>query len=608
MTSENNLAILDGDTLKNSYPEGIDWNLPLEKISLVELFNNAVTKFADKPCFDFYGNKITYKELEELTDKAAKGFQKMGVKKGTRVGLYMPNTQYHPILFFGALKAGAIVVNYSTQYVEEELKHQIEDSDTTILVTADAPSDLFKNAKSLLKKTGLQQVLAFHLDDAMGDDRSWMPAKYVYGLPIAKILNKFKNFFDFAAKGQVSYMKGFLNNDGQYEAVPVDPDDTAVLQYTGGTSGTPKGAELTHYNLTANAQQIAEFISDSPEKPDSEFTLKAGESKMLAPLPFFHVFGMSATMLTPIHLGMETITILDPRPDELETNLKVIERTKPDAIALVPKVLEFVLKSPLLEKYDYSSVKGIVTGGAAMPIKVHEKINELCDARVFPGWGLTETSPVLTVNPLYGTERSGSAGIPVPGVKIRVCDIDEDNKVFKIGETGELQAAGPNIMKGYADKPDETDKVMVVDEEGTQWFKTGDVGHVTEDGHVIITDRIKRMINVMGTGKKAFSYSIEKAIDKHPDIAECCVVAVNKGTDREAAKAFVRVKEGASLEAEDLKAHLASHLSKLEIPRYYEFVTEPLPRTMKGDVQWKQLEDMEAEKANQGGNTPAPAP
>lgn len=620
MTGKHNPAILDGDTLQGKYPQGVDWHVPLEKMTLVEMFDRAVKKYADHPCIDFYGKKISYRELEELADKAAKGFQEMGVKKGTRVGLYMPNTQYYPVLFFGALRAGAVIVNYSTQYVEKELEYQAEDSGTEILVTSDAPrsksdkskynplrvieslrSDHFENSLSLLKKGKVRKVLAFNLADAMPGDKALLSKDMRKGLPLVKIINRLTNLFNLSTIGKVSYMKGFMNNDGLYEAVPVAPDDTAVLQYTGGTSGTPKGGELTHYNLTANIQQISEYIVAKPGMPDSDHTLKAGESRMFAPLPYFHVFGMSTTMILPIHLGLETITVANPL--DFETCFRVIEKSKPDALAAVPNLVKKALQSETLPQYDVTSVKSIVTGGAAMPQKLQKKVEEHCTAHIFPGWGLTETSPVLTINPVYGPSRENSAGQPVPGVEIRVCDIDDPHKVLNMGENGELQARGPNIMKGYLNNPDATAEVMVEEADGA-WFRTGDIGYVTEDGFVDITDRLKRMINVNGTGKKAFSKQIEDQLSQHSDILECCVIAVDKGTDREAAKAFIRFKDGKSLSEDDIRAHLATRLSKLEIPRYYEFVTEPLPRTIKGDIMWKHLEDREAAKANQGKTAP----
>jgi long-chain acyl-CoA synthetase len=334
MTDLSNKAILNGDNLKAVYPDGVNWDTEIRKVTLNQLFNESVSKHADLPCIDFFGKKLTYNELDALTDKAARGFQDMGVKKGTKVGLYMPNTHWYPVMFFGALKAGAVVVNYSTVYVESELEQQIKDSGTTILVTSDKP-DNFKNAKSLLKKNNLDQILAFHLADATSEGRSLLPAKMKFGLPVIKALNKFKNFFNLSARNQVSYVEGFINNDGQYEQVHVDPEDTAVLQYTSGSSGVPKGCELTHYNVSSNAQQVAHFIADNPDTPDNPFTMKAGKSKMFAPLPDFHIFGMTATMVAPIILGLETVMVMDPR--DLETSQKVIDSTKPDSAALVPR-------------------------------------------------------------------------------------------------------------------------------------------------------------------------------------------------------------------------------------------------------------------------------
>lgn len=628
MAEGNRPAVLNGATLEGHYPQGTDWNVPIERITLVEMFDRAVKKYADHPCIDFFGTKLSFRQLEELTDKAAKGFQKLGVTRGTKVGLYVPNTHWHPVLFFGALKAGAVVVNYSTQYTASELEHQVKDSGTSILVTSDAPrgnksnapfdpkklssyadalnalkSDHYSNSVNLIKKALLRHVLVLNLADAMPEnDQGLLPEKLKKGLPLVRIMNRLTALFDIAVCGMTSRVQDLLDNDGDYRKVSIDPDDTAVLQYTGGSSGTPKGSELTHFNLTANVQQVSEFIAHKQEKPESDYTLKPGKSRIFAPLPYFHVFGMTTTMIAPIHLGMETVIALDPR--DLETSFKIIEKTRPDAAAGVPKLIESAVNTRLSKKYDHGSLKTIVTGGAAMPPSLREKVKVKCGIRVFPGWGLSETSPILTVNPPYGAEKPGSAGQPLPGIEIRVCDVSEPNKVLNVGEDGELQAKGANIMKGYWNNPAETADCMVDDGAGGHWFRTGDIGHVTEDGHVMITDRLKRMINIKGTGKKAWASVIENEIVAHPHVAECVVIAVHKGTDREAAKAFIRPKEGKSVTPEEIKEFLALKLEKMGIPQIYEFTDKPLPVTSVGKPDWKKLQDMEAAKEKAAGVLP----
>lgn len=605
MTAQNAApSIADGRTLDSHYPAGVTWASPIEKMTLSTMFDRAVKKYADKVAINFLGRKITYEAFDDLVNRAAKGFQDMGVKKGTRIGFYMPNTPWYPVLFFGALKAGGIVVNYSPQYAEKELLNQVKDSGTSILVTSDLPKphDTFANALGLVKQGKLDKVLAFNLYDSLPDDKSWLPSKMRFGLPVVKVVSRLKALFNFAVSDKLTFINRFIDNDGRYRPVAVGADDTAVLQYTGGTTGVPKGAELTHANLTANVQQISAFLTHREGMEESPYTLKSGQTKMMGPLPDFHVFGLMTTMITPVHLGLENQMTLDPR--DIPTMLKFIERARPDTLAAVPKLVEGAWKSPEWKNHDLSSLKSIVTGGSAMPTALHRAIHEQSSLRVFPGWGLTETSPVLTVSPVYGEPVLGSAGQVLPGVEVRVCDISDSTKVLPLGEKGELQARGPHVMKGYWNKPDETANVMTDD----CWFRTGDIGYLDARGLVYITDRLKRMINISGTGKKAWASVIENEILEHPDILECVVVAINKGTDQEAAKAFVRFAEGKTLTEAQIREHLASRLSKLEIPKHFEFVSEPLPQTSVGKPDWKKLEDQEAARSPQKVQRSCPLP
>ncbi|MCB9991137.1 MAG: AMP-binding protein [Rhodospirillales bacterium] len=587
-------AILNGQSLQAHYPQGVDWYTPFEKITLVELFKRAVEKYADLPCIDFYNKKTTFRELDELSDRAAKGFQNMGVKKGTPVGFLMPETDMQRVLFWGAVKAGATIVNYSPLYVEEELEHQIADSGTKIMITSDKPkdgkSDNYKNSVSLLKKGAFDRLVVFNLADTLPDDKSAVPAKMKKGLPLVKILNRITNFFNFTARGKISYMKGFLNNDGLYETVQTSPEDTALLQYTSGSSGVPKGTELTHTNLVSNAQQVSAYAVTNDNTPDNPYTINPGETSIFSPLPTSHIFGLTIEILVPVMQGMESIIVMDPR--DLKTNADTLKRTQPDMAAFVPQL---VAKMKDAGHFEDTSLKTVVTGGSAMPPVLQKEMEEEFGIGMRPGYGLTETSPVLTVNPMFGPQTYGSAGKPIPGVSIRICDVEEPNKVLNMGETGEIQAAGDNIMKGYLNRPEETAEVMTVDENGTRWFRTGDIGHVTEDGFLNITDRMKRMINLKGSGKKISPTEVENALLEHPDVAECVVVSVYKNTKNEQAKVFLKFAEGKTVSNEDLQKHLDGKVNRLAIPRMFEVLDEiPLNKTHKPD--WKKLEDMEAAK------------
>jgi long-chain acyl-CoA synthetase len=578
------LAIADGTTMNVYYPEGIAWDVALERQNLARLVEDSVTKYGDKPCIDFLGKKYSYKEFGDMVDRAAQGLVDMGVQKGDRVGLYMPNTPYYPVMFFAALKLGATIVNYSPLYDEAKLEQQIKDSGTTVMVTLDL-KDFFDKARNLQKKGVLDKVVKCRMADVLPFWKSWAFWALKGGDRTRDRAGQTENVFDF---------RDIASNGVYYGATTVQAEkDIAVLQYTGGTTGVPKGAMLTHFNLLSNAAQIEAFFGYTEQKDKSGIYLEPGNEKILAALPYFHVFGMMVGMINGLKMGSEIIML--PNPRDMKEVLETIDSKKPTILPTVPKLLQGMTEFKGMEKYDLTSLRGAVSGGAALPEGVRKAFEKATKRPgiIKQGYGLTETSPVAASNPPAGKNKPESVGIAYPGTKIRIADSEDPNKTLKIGETGEILIAGPQLMAGYYNRPEETAEVLV-DIDGEKWLRTGDIGFMDEDRYVHIVDRKKRMIII--NGYNVYPNVIENAFSTHPDVAESVVIKVSDERSGEAAKAFVRLKEGVSLSEEKLRDYLKSKLGRLEMPKMIEFVKEELPKTDVGKPDWKKLQDEEKAK------------
>jgi len=602
-----------------NYPEGVDWNHKLEKGPLYSIIDKSAAKFPDNNALDFLDQKTTYKQLADQIDRAAKGFQDIGVKKGTRVGLLLPNTPHAVIAYYGILKAGGTVVNYSPLYSKEEIKHQVELSKTEIMVTLDL--DVLY---PLLGESSLKKIVVGNMPEVLptveglkfiainGLRKLSIPLKpIIKRLDDAKRLERIKKWFDIPdtnnpewkgithkrIKGKettdipkddqhISW-KSLLNNKGNFDKVDIDADkDIAVIQFTGGTTGVPKGAMLSHNNLYANTQQIAAFIGKD---------LEEGKEKVLVVLPLFHVFAMTGVM----NVGLENGSELILRPKfELEDALDTIDKKKPTLFLGVPMMLRKMNEHPDVKipgesmtgnKYDLTSIKVSISGGAPLPLDVGEDFSKLTDAPVVEGYGLTETAPVLTLQPLSG-EKKFDIGFPVPHTIIKIEDLEKPGHFFEAGETdaegkpcrGELCAHGPQIMLGYLDNPEAT--AELIKEDG--FFRTGDIAIMHADGRTQIVDRKKEMIIV--SGLNVYPSDVEKAIQKHEKVSEVAVIGVPDPVRGEKVLAFVALKPGESITAEELRKYLKDHLAKYKLPSEITFMEE-LPKTAIGKIDKKAL-------------------
>lgn len=580
------LAVTDDAALRRSYPIGTRWNLEIPHIDLVSLMETAVTRFGNGPCIDFLGKKYTYQEVGTLITKAAAGLQAIGVTPGTKIGLYMANTPYYPILFFAALKVGAVVVNFCPLHTVAELREQVLDSDVRIMATLDL-REMYDKAEQLRQEGTIDRIFLCRMEDALPFFKAqayrMMKSAQIAKPPeaddseVTRLPSK---------NATLIWFKALISATTPYTPVPLSPDDTAVLQYTGGTTGTPKGAMLTHYNLVANIYQIEEFFRASNDKPESASLLKTGKERLLACIPYFHVFGMTVAMLSGLKMGGELLIL--PNPRNIKETLKTIREKRPTLFPAVPRLVQAICESPKAAMYDISSMGAVITGGAALPPNLKQTFETLCQKNglIKQGYGLTECAPVATSNPPYGTNKSDSVGLPVPQTRVKITDPDDPGRTLKIGEIGEICIAGPQVMKGYYRRDAETAEVF---HEG--WLRTGDLGYLDEECYLHLVDRKKRLILV--NGHSIYPTQIEQAITKHPNVLECIVVSIPDERSGEAAKAFIRLKPGVEISQKEMLEFLSDHISRIELPKVIEFVDRELPKTAVGKPDWKSLQTQE---------------
>jgi len=526
-----------------SYPSGLAWNGGIKAAPVFEILDGAVAKFADRPAISFEGIELNYRALGDWISKIAAGLQKLGVKKGTKVGLFLPNTHYSVAFYYGILKAGGTVVNYNPLYVERELKNQIEDSETDYLVTLDA-RQFFEKADNVLASTRMKGLIVC----PAGGDVAEVPDSESY----------------------ISY-EDIITNDGQFQKVEIDPgEDVAVLQYTGGTTGTPKGAMLTHANLYANATQMA--LWHMP-------VAIPGQERIVGVIPLFHVFSMTVVMNMALQLGMEIILVSKFDPEKFVALLK---NRKPTFFPAVPTIFNALAVHPAAEGLDLSCVKFCISGGAPLPGGVKKAFEDRTGAKVGEGYGLTEASPVVTCNPMEGVVKIGSIGLPLPGTIVEIVSIEDDSVVLPIGKKGEVCVRGPQVMKGYYKQEVATNDVII-----NGRLRTGDVGYMDEEGYVHLVDRLKDVILVRGYN--VYPTQVEEAISMHPAVQECMVAGIPDEERGETVWAWIKPMDGQELNEECMKSFLQDKLSPIEIPRKIILRTEPLPKTAVGKLSRKLL-------------------
>ncbi len=547
----------------SEYPDGIDWHAELEQKPAFSMLQETAKKYPQKDAFDFLGKKYTWQELYDLACKMAKGLQKKGVKKGDKIGLFLPNCPYYIVSYYAVLMTGAVVVNLNPLYAEEELVHLIEDSTLNMVVTLDLEM-LYEKMDKMLHSTRLEHIIVCPFTDVLPFPKNTLFSVF-----------KRKELANITYHRRLIMFSDLVHNDGTFNPVDVDPvHDLAVLQYTGGTTGVPKGAMLSHQNVYANAMQARIWFHQ----------LEEGQHKMLGVLPFFHVFAMTAVMNFSVVSAFEIIAM--PR-FELEGALKIIHKQKPSLFPAVPAIYSAINNSPLRQKYDLSSLQACLSGGAPLPIEVKRNFEQKTGCTVIEGYGLSESSPVACANPVDGENKAGSIGLPFPQTIVEIIDKDDKVTPKPIGERGELCIRGPQVMMGYWNNVEATEDVLRPTDDGGYRLHTGDIAIMDEKGYIYIVDRLKDMI--ITNGYNVYPRNVEEAIYKHPNIEECIVAGIPDESRGEIVKAWIKLKEGRELPVEDLKTFLKEKISPMEIPKRIEFRDEPLPKTMIGKLSRKDV-------------------
>lgn len=545
-----------------------EWNAAFDARPVHEYLESTVAQFGDRPAADFMGKVWTYSELGDLVDSTAAGLQAMGVGPGVHVGLCLPNTPYYTIFYFAILKIGGTVANFNPLYVEREIAFQARDADVRIMVTMDLKV-IYDKVEEVRKEKILDKIIVCPM---------------TFCLPTIKkvlfSLFKRKELADIPRDEAHVWFDELQTRGNSPKPVEIDPhDDIAVLQYTGGTTGVPKGAMLTHQNLSANIEQMRCVFEKA----------RLGEEKMLCVLPFFHVFAMTVAQNLSIILGAEMV--LQPR-FELKALLEAVKRKQVTLFPGVPTLYTAINNSPMTANYDLSSISLCLSGGAPLPVEVKESFEKLTGCVLVEGYGLTESSPVAAVNPLDENRRAGSIGRLVPGTSARFVSIEDRTTEVAAGEKGELLLHGPQIMKGYWKREDATADTITA--EG--YLHTGDVGYQDDKGFIYLVDRIKDLI--LCSGYNVYPRVIEEAIYQNEAVDETIVIAIPDEYRGQSPKAFIKLKEGHSMTGEDMKTFLKEHLSSIEMPREFEFRDE-LPKTMVGKLSKKELVEEEAQKRAQ---------
>jgi len=536
---------------EKSYPAGADWAAPVRAGTINELFDRAVATYPDNYALEYRDRRTTYRELSDLVSRAASGLVALGLKPGSAVGLYLPNTPVHPILFFAVLKAGGRVVHMSPLDAERELAHKLKDSGARIMVTTNFPGMVTRAQK--LDAEGLLDHLI------VADDAAFGPSPIQYD--------------PMPSNGRSITLEHLLALAPAPAQWPeVTEDDIALLQYTGGTTGLPKGAMLLHRNLTATNSVYKNWAAAQRE-------LKSGE-KVIVCLPLFHIYALSSVFIRAIDQGNECL--LRPRFD-VETTFRDIEVKKANYFPGVPTMWIALASSPDLEKRDLSSLSMCASGGAPLPVEVFERFKKITGISLRGGWGMTETAPAGTNLPYDGDVPPGTIGLPLPGIYMDIVALDEPTRVLPFGETGEIRIKGPNVFAGYWNKPEDTKNAFVEDGH----FLTGDIGTMDENGWFFLVDRKKDMI--ISGGFNVYPSVIEQALFEHPDIEGVIVIGVPDDYRGEAAKAFIKMRQSAApLTLEAVRDFLADKVGKHEMPASIE-IRDALPMTSVGKLSKKEL-------------------
>jgi long-chain acyl-CoA synthetase len=523
--------------------------------AVATIFGGAV----GRRCID---SPITYRRLDQLADRFAAGLQRLGVRKGDRVALVLPNCPQFVYCFFGALKAGAVVVPTNPLYTVRELHDQLADSGARVVVVL---SRLYPNVAQAATGTDVRDIVVTNVKEHFP-----RPLRLLFTLARER---KEGHRVDIRGDARAAWLRDVLSGGATREPVEVAPSDLAILQYTGGTTGVPKGAMLSHRALVANVHQCRAWHT----------TVRSGD-RILAIMPFFHVYGLTVVMNLAVLTGMAMVLI--PRPD-LRHIFLAIAKHRPRYFPGAPRIYVLLNESPDLVRYDLRSIEAFLSGSAPLPLEVMRRFEHLTGGKVMEGYGLTEAAPVTHSNPREGTRKPGSIGLPMPDIDCKIVDLETGTQEVAPGETGELCVRGPNLMDGYWKRPEET---LLVLRNG--WLHTGDVVRMDEDGYFSIVDRKKEMIIV--SGFKVYPREVDEILFAHPAVLEAAAVGVPHPSKGEVVKAFVVLRPGMTATAQEIVDHCRAGLAPYKVPVAVAFRDE-LPKTLIGKVLRRRLAEEDPE-------------
>lgn len=546
------------------FPEDVPRSVTYPKVPIFRFLEDSARKYPQNLALHFMGKEITYSQLSELVDRFAAGLARLGVKKGDRVALFLPNCPQCIIAYYGTLKAGAIVVQTNPLYVERELEHQLNNSSSETIVTLDMRV-LLPKVLAVKNKTPLKRIIISNLSEYLP-----FPKNILFSIA------KKKDLVPYEKKEGIYLFADLMKSPPTPPEVKVSSDEIALLQYTGGTTGVSKGVMLTHDNLVANAIQCRVWFSRAED----------GKERMLAVLPFFHSFAMTVCMNISIYSGFAIILL--PK-FELKEVIHTIHSLKPTVFPGVPTMYVAINNYPGIKDIDISSIKFCISGAAPLPVDVCEKFEALTGGKLVEGYGLTETTPVTHANPLYGLRKIGSIGLPVSDTEIKIVNLEDNTKELSIGEIGELAVKGPQVMKGYWNMPDDTASTV---RDG--WLFTGDIAKVDEDGYTYIVDRKKDMI-ITG-GFNIYPRDIEEVLYTHPKIKEVVAAGIPDQYKGEIVKIYIVLKDGESATKEEIIEFCKKNLARYKIPEIVEFRRE-LPKTLVGKILRRVLVEEEMKKS-----------
>ncbi|GGF06507.1 long-chain-fatty-acid--CoA ligase [Halobacillus andaensis] len=548
------------------YPPEIPTSMTYDEKPLHQYLEESAKNYGEKKALYFLGKELTYNDVYEDTKAFASYLQKLGLEKGDRVSIMLPNCPQSVIAYYAILMAGGIVVQTNPLYMERELEYQLKDSGANMIVCLDV---LYPKVANVKANTELDHVIVTGIKDYLP-----FPKNKIY--PFIQ-----RRQYQMLVKPEQTtdtHLWHHMLNESSGQVSPVDinaKEDLALLQYTGGTTGFPKGVMLTHYNLVANTQMSMKWL----------YKCEPGEESVLAILPFFHVYGMTSVMNLSVMMGNKMILMPKFEPEDV---LKVINKQKPTLFPGAPTIYIALLNHPDLKKYDLSSIEACLSGSAPLPVEVQERFEEVTGGKLVEGYGLTETSPVTHSNFIWTNRVSGSIGVPWPDTDAKIFKMEADEEADH-GEIGEIAVKGPQVMKGYWKKKEETDQVL--SEDG--WFRTGDMGYMSDDGYFYVVDRKKDMI--IAGGFNIYPREVEEVLYEHEAVQEAVIIGVPDPYRGETVKAFIVKKPGKTVTEEELNEFCRNNMAAFKVPRIYEFRDE-LPKTAVGKILRRTLVEEEKKK------------